>query len=94
MYSKNTFRQGNDRGSHVETSSICGSLSALYRLVVSSIMWGSQARRGRTFILTRRVRFRRSAMNGHSETGVSLDSGQNIIPRVGVSRQAFKMSAK
>ena len=49
---------------------------------------------GRTFILTRCVRFRRSAMNGHSETGMSLDSGQNIIPRVGVSRQAFKMSAK
>ena len=47
MYSKNIFRQGvcNDGGSHVETSSICAVplLLALYRLVVSSITWGSQA---------------------------------------------------
>ena len=47
MYSKNTFHQGvcNDGGSHVETSSICvvPPLWALYRLVVSSITWGSQA---------------------------------------------------
>ena len=46
MYSKNTFCQGvcNDGGSHVEMSSICAVplLWALYRLVVSSIMWGSQ----------------------------------------------------
>ena len=39
MYSKNTYHQGvcNDGGSHVETSSICAALWALYRLVVSSI---------------------------------------------------------
>ena len=47
MYSKNTFRQGvcNDGGSHVETSLICvvPLLWALYRLVASSITWGSQA---------------------------------------------------
>ena len=47
MYSKNTFSQGvcNDGGSHVETSSLCvvPLLWALYRLVVSSITWGSQA---------------------------------------------------
>ena len=47
MYSKNPFHQGvcNDGGSHVEMSSICAVplLWALYRLVVSSIMWGSQA---------------------------------------------------
>ena len=46
IYSKNTFCQGvcNDGGSHVETSSICAVplLWALYRLVVSSITWGSQ----------------------------------------------------
>ena len=46
MYSKNTFCLGvcNDGGSHVETSLICvvPLLWALYRLVVSSITWGSQ----------------------------------------------------
>ena len=49
MYSKNTFCQGvcNDGGSHVETSSICAVplLWTLYRLVVSSITWGSQAQK-------------------------------------------------
>ena len=48
----------------------------------------------RTFILTRTIRGRRWCLELHSETGMLLDSGQNPVSRVGVSRQAFKMSAK